>query len=75
MCTASPAYLEVIEFITARTTPEGVVRFHPSPEAQQRATALIEREKEIVHSNAKTTGLYDRRDDDISAGEVERIGI
>ena len=27
------------------------------------------------HSNAKTTGLYDRRRDDISVGEVERIGI
>jgi len=28
-----------------------------------------------VHWNAKMTGLYDRRDDDISVGEVERIGI
>jgi site-specific recombinase XerD len=27
------------------------------------------------HSNAKTTGLYDRRNDDISLSEVERIGI
>jgi integrase/recombinase XerD len=27
------------------------------------------------HSNAKTTGPYDRRNDDISVGEVERIGI
>jgi integrase len=27
------------------------------------------------HSNAKTTGLYERRKDDISVGEVERIGI
>jgi integrase/recombinase XerD len=27
------------------------------------------------HSNAKTTGLYDRREDDVSIGEVERIGI
>jgi site-specific recombinase XerD len=27
------------------------------------------------HSNAKITGLYDRRNDDISVGEVERIGI
>jgi len=27
------------------------------------------------HLNAKTTGLYDRRNDDISVGEVERIGI
>jgi hypothetical protein len=27
------------------------------------------------HLNAKTTGLYDRRTDDISVGEGERIGI
>jgi len=27
------------------------------------------------HANAKTTGLYDRRNDDISVSEVERIGI
>jgi integrase/recombinase XerD len=27
------------------------------------------------HSNAKTTGLYNRRNDDVSIGEVERIGI
>jgi site-specific recombinase XerD len=27
------------------------------------------------HANSKTTGLYDRRHDDISVGEVERIGI
>jgi len=27
------------------------------------------------HSNAKTTELYDRRSDEVSVGEVERIGI
>jgi integrase/recombinase XerD len=27
------------------------------------------------HANSKTTGLYDRRHDDISVSEVERIGI
>jgi len=27
------------------------------------------------HSNAKTTGLYDRRNDQISVSEVERVGI
>jgi len=27
------------------------------------------------HSSAKTTGLYDRRNDAVSVGEVERIGI
>lgn len=46
MSTASPAYLEIIEFIAAGTTSEGVVRFHPSPEAQRRVAELIEREKE-----------------------------
>jgi len=46
MSTASPAYIEIIEFIAAGTTPEGVARFHPSPEAQRRVTELIEREKE-----------------------------
>jgi len=27
------------------------------------------------HSSAKTAGLYDRRNDNISVGKVERIGI
>ena len=27
------------------------------------------------YSNAKTTGVYDRRTDDVSVSEVERIGI
>lgn len=27
------------------------------------------------HSNAKTTGLYDRRNDEISVSEIERVGI
>ena len=27
------------------------------------------------HSHVKTTGLYDRRNDHVSVGEVERIGI
>ena len=28
-----------------------------------------------AHSNAETTVLYGRRNDDVSVGEVERIGI
>jgi hypothetical protein len=27
------------------------------------------------HSDAKATGLYDKRNDDISVGEVERIAV
>ncbi len=43
---ASPAYLEIIDFIAAGTTPEAVALFQPSPEAQQRVAELIEREKQ-----------------------------
>jgi hypothetical protein len=45
MSTASPAYLEIIEFIATGTTPEAVADFRPSVEAQRRVTELIEREK------------------------------
>ena len=44
MSVASPAYLEIIDFI-AGSNPEAVARFRPSSEAQQRLAALIEREK------------------------------
>ena len=46
MSVASPAYFEIIDFIAAGTTPEAVVDFRPSAEAQQRVADLIEREKE-----------------------------
>jgi len=46
MSTVSPAYLEIIDFIAAGTTPEAVARFEPSPEAQRRVAELIELEKE-----------------------------
>ena len=45
MGVTSPVYFEIIDFIAAGTTPEAVVQFGPSPEAQQRLAALIEREK------------------------------
>jgi len=41
----SPAYLEIIEFIAAGTTPETVVEYRPSPEAEARVVELIDREK------------------------------
>ena len=42
---ASPAYLEIIDFIASRTTPDAVAHFQPSPEAQRRVAELIEGEK------------------------------
>jgi len=46
MSATSPAYLEIIEFIAAGTTPQEVADFQPSPEAQQRVAELMERERE-----------------------------
>jgi hypothetical protein len=45
MNVAGPAYLEIIDFIAAGTTPETVIQFKPSPEAQRRVSDLIEGEK------------------------------
>jgi len=38
--------LEIIDFIASGTTPQAVVDYRPSPEAQNRVAELIEREKE-----------------------------
>jgi hypothetical protein len=46
MSTVSPAYYEIIDFIAGGTTPEQVIDFHPSPEAQQRITDLLQRERD-----------------------------
>jgi hypothetical protein len=57
MSTASPAYFEIIDFIAAGTTPEAVVQFRPSPEAQRRLAELIEREKESAISPEEKADL------------------
>jgi hypothetical protein len=38
---SQPAYLEIINFIASGTTPESVIQFRPSQEAQQRLAELI----------------------------------
>jgi len=46
MSLAIPAYLEIIDFIAAGTTPEQVAEFRPSIEAQERVAFLIEHDSE-----------------------------
>jgi hypothetical protein len=46
MDVASPAYLEIIDFIAGGTTPEAVADYRPSSEAQRRVAELIQREKD-----------------------------
>jgi hypothetical protein len=43
---AIPSYLEIIDFIASGTTPQAVVEYRPSPEAQHHIAELIAREKD-----------------------------
>jgi hypothetical protein len=43
---AAPAYIEIIDFIAAGSTPQEVARFRPSPDAQKRVAELVDREKQ-----------------------------
>jgi hypothetical protein len=45
------------------------------PTAQGRTGKLSDRPMTQADESARATGLYDRRDDEISLDEVERIGI
>jgi hypothetical protein len=57
MNASSPAYIEIIDFIAAGTTPEAVAHFRPSAEAQQRVSELIEHEKGNALSPDEKTEL------------------
>jgi hypothetical protein len=46
MNASDPIYLELVDFVAGGTTPEDVVNFGPSIEAQQRLSELMERERE-----------------------------
>lgn len=41
MSAAHPLYLEMIDFIASGTTPEAVVQYRPSAQAQQRLEELL----------------------------------
>ena len=44
--------------------------------AYLRSGSKLEIAQQIAaHESLRTTGLYDRRDDDVSLDEIERIGI
>ena len=46
MNASTPVYLELIDFVAGGTTPEDIVNFRPSVEAQNRVAELIERERQ-----------------------------
>ena len=59
MNAASPAYLELIDFIVARATPEALLQFRPSESNQRRVAELVEGGKEGTLSAEETAELED----------------
>jgi hypothetical protein len=57
MNASDPVYLELVDFVAGGTTPDDVVNFHPSAEAQQRVAELIEREGESLLSPEEAAEL------------------
>jgi hypothetical protein len=53
------AYEEIVDFIAAGTTPQGVVDFRPSEETKARVADLIHRQKTIGLSPDETAELND----------------
>jgi hypothetical protein len=52
---ATPSYLEIIDFIAAGSTPEAVVKFHPSYSVQRRVAELVERSNQGTISSSRMT--------------------
>lgn len=50
-------YEEVINFIAAGTTPNGVIDFQPSESVKERVTELVQREKNAEISPEEKTEL------------------
>jgi len=73
------AALRFLEFFTVnirnKNTRKAYARAAASFLCWCEAKGIDRLQRVAGHSNAKTTGLYDRRNDDISVSEVERVGI
>ena len=59
MSVAKPPYLELVQFIAAGSTPDGLIAFHPSPSVQKRVSELIESKQEGSLSPEEETELED----------------
>ena len=59
MNAASPVYLELIDFIVSRATPEALLHFRPSESNQRRVSELIEGQQNGTLSAEETSELDD----------------
>jgi hypothetical protein len=54
---SEPLYMEFLDLVAAGTTPEEIIAFRPSLEAQHRVSELIDREKEVGLTAEETAEL------------------
>ena len=59
MSAAHPAYLELVDFLAAGTTPEALVRFRTSADVQRRVSDLIARRHNGLLSAEEESELED----------------
>ena len=59
MKAASPVYLELIDFIVSRATPEALLEFRPSLENQRRVSELVEGQENGTLSRDEASELDD----------------
>lgn len=59
MNAASPVYLELIDFIVSRTTPEALLEFRPSEDNQRRVADLIRGQQNGTLSREEAAELED----------------
>jgi len=59
MSAAQPAWLEVIDFLAAGTTPEALIAFRPSASVQDRIADLLVRNQEGALSSEEQSELED----------------
>ncbi len=57
MQASEPVYMELVDLVAGGSTPENIVRFHTSSQAQGRVAELIEGERESRLTEAETAEL------------------
>ena len=57
-----PAYLEVIDFLMTRPTPQQIIAFKVSPEAQDRLSSLLDKNREgaLTASEVAELDVYEQ---------------
>lgn len=59
MSAATPAYMELVDFIASGATPEAIVQFRPSDAVQRRVADLLDRKRDGQLSAEESSELDD----------------